>query len=58
MAQRECRACGGSGACKKCTGSGKVIKHVLDFSPKPCPNCRDSGACRPCNGRGYFGYAK
>jgi len=42
----KCVACGGSGVCGECYGSGKR------FDSKPCNYCKGTKKCKRCGGSG------
>lgn len=45
-AMSECKACGGSGVCGECYGSGKR------YDGQPCNYCKGTKNCRTCGGSG------
>jgi len=62
-----CSACGGTGKCTKCAGSGHVLHNpptpitVVSGTVRPghqtgtsrmCPRCYGSGTCQRCKGAG------
>ncbi len=62
-----CNACGGTGKCSKCDGSGHVIQNlptpisvvsgtIRRETPtgtrRPCPRCTGTGTCQTCHGTG------
>src|SRR5258708_6140598 len=42
----DCKACGGSGVCGECYGSGKR------YDGEPCNYCKGTKTCRTCGGSG------
>ncbi len=47
----DCAACGGSGLCDRCVGSGKYLVSDQDTWVE-CPNCSTTGECPVCDGFG------
>jgi len=50
----ECPFCQGNKRCKKCNGTGHVLKGLFSKKEKPCDVCNGNGMCKMCSGTGEF----
>lgn len=50
---RECAACGGTGRCPKCNGTGQRKSGLADTTVY-CTTCRGKGKCLECQGTGQL----
>jgi hypothetical protein len=49
---RRCIACGGTGDCPQCFGTGQNV--ALSSAQDKCPNCKGSGRCPVCRDAGII----
>lgn len=47
----KCRFCGGSGYCRSCRGTGKIID--ITQTLVTCPACNGGRLCSHCEGHGF-----